>query len=155
MANYNSLTFDDYPPTEILGKDFYVNSHKTLSFQYRTKDGDKLIAYIALKKEQADVEIPYVSNLSNGCKILKIWVEPIVATNGYVVDNAALRIALLDKAKFYINGWVNTQTTEFEFDYLWFYDADIENKEIIDEIGGMTLINNIYYKVFDRPKVTH
>ena len=73
--NYDSLTFNDYPPTEILEKDFYKESHKVLSFQYRTKGDDKLIAYIALKKEKANIEC--VNNQSNGCRILKVWVRTI------------------------------------------------------------------------------
>ena len=42
---YNSYSFDEYPPTEILETDIYLKSYKQLSFQYRTKEDDNLIAY--------------------------------------------------------------------------------------------------------------
>ena len=45
---YNSLSFSDYPPTELLGSGIYNDSIKRLSFQYRTRNEEKLIAYIAL-----------------------------------------------------------------------------------------------------------
>lgn len=149
--NYGSLTFNDYPPTEILEKDFYRESHKVLSFQYRTKNDDSLIAYIALKKEKANIEC--INQLS-GCRILKVWVRTI-GVGRYVVDNAVLRMALLDEAESLIKCWLNNHTRETEFDYLWCYEVDIEKKEIIDEIGEMEHVDNIYYKVFDRPNVIH
>ena len=123
-----------------------------LSFQYRTKDDDKLIAYIALKKEKANIEC--VNNQSNGCRILKVWVKTI-GVGQYALDDAALRMALLDEAEIFIRCWVNTHTQETEFDYLWGYEVDIEKKEIINEIGEMEHVDNIYYKVFDRPNVIH
>ena len=43
---YDSLTFSDYPPTELLGSIIYEDSIKRLSFQFRTKNEDKLIAYL-------------------------------------------------------------------------------------------------------------
>ena len=48
--NYNSLSFTDYPPTELLDSPIYTDSIKRLSFQYRTKNNDELIAYIALSQ---------------------------------------------------------------------------------------------------------
>ena len=59
----------------------------------------------------------------------------------------------MNEAKFFIRCWVNTQTGEIEFDYFWCYDTDIEKKEIIDEIGGMEHVDNIYYQVFNRPNI--
>ena len=152
VKNYDSLTFNDYPPTEILEQDFYKESHKVLSFQYRAKDYDNLIAYIALKKEKANIEC--ISNRLSGCRILKVWVRTI-GVGLYAVDDAVLRRALLDEAEFLMKCWVNNHTRETEFDYLWCYDVDIEKEEIIDEIGEMEHIDNIYYKVFDRPNFIH
>ena len=52
---YNSLSFSDYPPIELLGSNVYENSIKRLSFQYRTKIEDKLIAYIAVSQDNPNI----------------------------------------------------------------------------------------------------
>lgn len=146
---YYTYSFSEYPPTEILGTDIYLKSIKSLSFQYRTKEDDNLIAYIALSKESIPLSVQTIEEGMIGCRILGIYVEPIY-TNNYAVDNVTLRIALLDEVEVYINGWVNTETLKFEFDYLWFYNDDIKKKEIIDEIGTMTTIGSISYKMLNR-----
>lgn len=147
--DYNSYSFTEYPPTEILETDIYRNSIKRLSFQYRTKEGDDLIAYIALAKETIPMIVPSLDSHMNGCRILSIYVAPTLS-NGWKVDTAALRVALLDEAEFYINGWVNLKSNKFEFDYIWFYNADIKYKEIIDEIDSMTIVDNISFKFVSR-----
>lgn len=140
------IFFSEYPPTEILGSETYMNSNKIMSFQYRTKEGDRLIAYIALSNESIPFSIPSIENNMVGCRILEIYVEPIT-TNGCNVDNVALRIALLDEAEHYINGWVELKSNKFEFDYLWFYNIDIKKQEIIDEIGAMFTDGDISFKI--------
>lgn len=144
-----TYSFAEYPPTEILGTEIYLKSIKRLSFQYRAKEGDNLIAYIALSKETLPLSVSTIEKSMIGCRILEIYVEPIYVNN-YVVDNVALRVALLDEAEHYINGWVNTESLKFEFDYFWFYNDDIKKKEIIDEIGSMTTIEGISFKMVNR-----
>lgn len=95
---YDSLTFSDYPPTELLGSGIYNDSIKRLSFQYRTRNEEKLIAYIALSQDKPNVE-----NQMNGCRILGVYTE------NYQVTDLILLDALLDEAEYYIRGWVNTQ----------------------------------------------
>lgn len=146
---YNSISFTEYPPAEILGTDIYLKSIKRLSFQYRTKEDDNLIAYIALSKESAPISSPIIGKDMVGCRVLQIFVAPI-CVNGYIVDNVSLRTALLDEAEFYINGWVELKTNKFEFDYFWFYNEDIKKKEIIDEISSMTTIDDISFKILSR-----
>ena len=68
--NYNSLSFTDYPPTELLDNPVYTDSIKRLSFQYRTKNNDELIAYIALSQESPNVAIPNINNQSKSCRTL-------------------------------------------------------------------------------------
>lgn len=72
---YNSLSFSDYPPTELLGSNVYENSIKRLSFQYRTKNEDKLIAYIAVSQDNPNIDVPNVKNQLNGCRIIDICVN--------------------------------------------------------------------------------
>ena len=72
---YNSLTFSDYPPAELLGSNIYEASIKSLSFQYRTKNENKLIAYIAVSQDRPNIKVPSVENQLNGCKILGIYAE--------------------------------------------------------------------------------
>ncbi len=146
---YLTYSFAEYPPTEILGTDIYLKSIKRLSFQYRTKEGDNLMAYIALSKESIPLSLPTVEESMIGCRILEIYVKPIYVNNN-VVDNVALRVALLDETEHHINGWVNTVSLKFEFDYFWFYNVDIKKKEIIDEIGSMTTIGNLSFKMVNR-----
>ena len=146
---YNSYSFDEYPPTEILETGIYLKSYKQLSFQYRTKEDDNLIACIVLSKESVPFSINHLGYNMVGCRILEIFVEPIYV-NGYVVDNVALRTALLDEAELYINGWVELKSYKFEFDYFWFYNEDIKKKEIIEEIGGMITTDKISFKILNR-----
>lgn len=67
---YDKLTFSDYPPTELLGSGIYNDSIKRLLFQYRTRNEEKLIVYIALSQDKPNIEIPNVENQMNGCRIL-------------------------------------------------------------------------------------
>ena len=148
--NYHSFSFSEYPPVEILGTDMYLNSIKRLSFQYRRKEDDKLIAYIALSKECIPVNVSNIDNHMVGCRILDIYVIPEII-NGYEVDNVNLRMALLEETECYINAWVDLRKDKnFEFDYFWFYHEDIKKKEIIDEISYMTTIDNISFKIMER-----
>lgn len=107
------------------------------------------MAYIALSKESIPLSLPTVEESMIGCRILEIYVKPIYVNNN-VVDNVALRVALLDETEHHINGWVNTVSLKFEFDYFWFYNVDIKKKEIIDEIGSMTTIGNLSFKMVNR-----
>lgn len=147
--HYNSYSFRDYPPKEILKTGIYKKSIKRMSFQYRTKDGDRLIAYIAFSKEPIPMNPSSLKERMKGCRILDIYVEPTIY-NGCLSDNEALRDALLDDALFYINGWVDIKSNEFEYDYFWFYNADIKYVNTIEEIGGMTTVDNISYKLVNR-----
>ena len=147
---YLSYSFFEYPPTEILGTDIYLKSIKRLSFQYRTKDDDKLIAYIALSREQVPQNIPNIDKHMIGCRILGIYVTHNISKE-YEVDNAILRMALLDEAEFCINGWVDSNDcNKFAFDYLWFYNKDIKEGEVIDELGDITTIDDISFKMVKR-----
>ena len=67
---YDKLTFSDYPPTELLGSGIYNDSIKRLSFQYRTRNEEKLIAYIALSQDKPNIEIPNVENQINDCSFV-------------------------------------------------------------------------------------
>lgn len=147
--NYNSLSFTDYPPTELLDSPVYTDSIKRLSFQYRTKNNDELIAYIALSQESPNVVIPNINNQSKGCRILGIYVESYTIGN-YNVINLNLLNALLDEAEFYIMGWVNRSNGQFQFDYLWFNVGDINSIDIIERIGGLKLTDEIVYKIINR-----
>ncbi|MBR5788101.1 MAG: hypothetical protein IKY35_05375 [Muribaculaceae bacterium] len=150
MKKYNTYSFVEYPPIEILGTDIYLKSIKRLSFQYRTKEGDNLVAYVALSKENIPLNIPNIGKHMNGCRILSIYVGAEII-NGYEVDNVALRMALLDEAEYFINGWVDSENNaNFIFDYFWFYNEDIKKGEIIDEIGYMTTVNDISFKLVNR-----
>lgn len=146
---YNKYSFYDYPPTEILEEEYYKESIKNLSFQYRTREGDDLIAFIALKQEQTQIAIPNIQQQSKGCRILQLYVRPLII-KGFKVDNAELRVALLDEAEFYINGWVDIKTNDFAFDYIWCFVEDIKDKEILEELGGMTIYDGIAYKCVKR-----
>lgn len=147
---YNTLSFEECPPTEILGKDFYINSIKNLSFQYKMKTDNELVAYIALAKAHPNVKIPLVSRQSKGCRLLNVWVKP-VNVDFHKISRAELLSALLYEAEFRINAWVNLQTLLFEFDYLWFYNEDID-ESVSNGIGSISVIDNVSYKVLERYK---
>ena len=146
---YNSLSFSDYPPTELLGSNVYENSIKRLSFQYRTKNDDKLIAYIAVSQDRPNIDVPNVENQLNGCRILGVYTENYQIGH-YQVTDLQLLGALLDEAEFYIKGWVNKQNGQFQFDYLWFNVGDINSIDIIERIGGLKLTDEIVYKIIIR-----
>ena len=145
---YNTLSFEECPPIEILESDFYLNSIKNLSFQYRTKADDELVAYIALAKDHPNVKIPFVSRQSEGCRLLNVWVKPV---NVYFhkIRYAELLSVLLYEAEFRINAWVNLQTLLCEFDYLWFYNEDID-ESVRNGIGGISTIDNVSYRILER-----
>ena len=146
---YDSLTFSDYPPTELLGSNVYENSIKSLSFQYRTKNEDKLIAYIAVCQDSPNLEIPNIENQLNGCRILDIYTEKYQIGH-YQVTDLQLLGALLDEAEFYIKGWVNNQNGQFQFDYLWFNVVDFDSQEVVERIGNMVLNDGVAYKLIKR-----
>ena len=146
---YDSLTFSDYPPTELLGSNVYENSIKSLSFQYRTKNEDKLIAYIAVCQDSPNIEIPSIENQLNGCRILDIHTEKYQIGH-YQVTDLQLLGALLDEAEFYIKGWVNNQNGQFQFDYLWFNVVDFDSQEVVERIGNMVLNDGVAYKLIKR-----
>ena len=39
---------------------------------------------------------------------------------------------------------------KFAFDYLWFYNKDIKEGEVIDELGDITTIDDISFKMVKR-----
>ncbi len=146
---YDSLTFSDYPPTELLGSNVYEDSIKRLSFQYRTKNEDKLIAYIAVSQDRPNIDVPNVENQLNGCRILGIYTENYQIGH-YQVTDLKLLGALLDEAEFYIKGWVNTQNGQFQFDYLWFNVVDFDSQDVVERTDNMILNNGIAYKLIKR-----
>ena len=146
---YDSLTFSDYPPTELLGSRIYNDSIKRLSFQYRIKNEDKLIAYIAVSQDNPNIDVPNVDNQLNGCRILAVHTEPY-QVGRYQVTNVQLLEALLDEAEYYIREWVNNQNGQFQFDYLWFNIADFDSQEILERIENMTQNNGVAYKLIER-----
>lgn len=146
---YDKLTFSDYPPTELLGSGIYNDSIKRLLFQYRTRNEEKPIAYIALSQDKPNIQIRNVENQMNGCRILGVYTENYQVGH-YQVTDLILLDALLDEAEYYIRGWVNTQNGEFQFNYLWFNLSDFDSQDIIERIEGLTFINGIAYKVIER-----
>ena len=146
---YNSLTFEDYPPKELLGSSIYADSIKRLSFQYRTKNEDKLIAYIALSQDSPDMKLSNVDTQQKGCRILSLYVEPY-QTEHYQVADVILLEALLDEAEYYIYGWVDNRNGEFQFDYLWFNVNDFNSQEVIERIDGLIINGEVAYKTIDR-----
>lgn len=146
---YDSLTFSDYPTTELLGSRVYNDSIKRLSFQYRTKNEDKLIAYIAVSQDSPNIDIPNVDNQLNGCRILAVYTEPY-QLGYYQITDVKISETLLDEAEYYIKGWVNIQNCQFQFDYLWFNTADFDSQEVIERIDNLTLNNGIAYKLIER-----
>ena len=146
---YNSLSSSDYPPTELLGSNVYENSIKRLSFQYRTKNDDKLIAYIAVSQDRPNIDVPNVENQLNGCRILAVYTENYQIGH-YQVTDLQLLGALLDEAEFYIKGWVNKQNGQFQFDYLWFNVADFDSQEVVERICNMVLNDGVAYKLIER-----
>ena len=148
---YDSLTFSDYPPTELLGSDLYNDSIKRLSFQYRTKNDDKLIAYIAVSQDSPTIDIPNVGSQSNGCRILGVYTENYQVGH-YQITDLQLLEALLDEAEYYIRGWVNAQNGKFQFDYIWFNLTDFDSQNIVERIEDLTLNGSVAYKVIERNK---
>ncbi len=146
---YKSLTFTDYPPTELLDSHIYKDSIKSLSFQYRTKSEDELIAFIALSKESPNIVIPNVKKQSKGCRILGIGVKSYNVNNYQVID-LPLLITLLEEAEFYIMGWIDKNNCQFQFDYIWFNISDIASLDIRERIGGTKLTEEIIYKIINR-----
>ena len=146
---YNSLSFSDYPPIELLDSNIYKNSIKRLSFQYRTKIEDKLIAYIAVSQDNPNIDVPNVKKQLNGCRILDIYTENYQIGH-YQVTDLQLLGALLDEAEFYIKGWVNTQNHQFQFDYLWFNVDDFDSQKLVERIDNMVLNNGVAYKIIER-----
>ena len=146
---YDSLTFSDYPPTELLGSDIYNDSIKRLSFQYRTKNDDKLIAYIAVSQDSPTIDIPNVDRQSNGCRILGVYTENY-QVGRYQVTDLQLLEALLDEAEYYIRGWVNDRNGKLQFDYLWFNLTDFDSQNIVERIEGLTLNDGVAYKAIER-----
>jgi len=110
---YDSFTFTDYPPTDLLDKDFYRDSLKRLSFQYLTRDNEKLIAYIALKQESPQVEIPNVENQAKGCRILSLYANPFQYVNIHITYSQVLD-ALLDEAEYKITNWPDNQNNQLQ-----------------------------------------
>lgn len=146
--DYISLSFHEYPPIEILGTSIYLDSNKELSFQYRSRANDELLAYIAMRKESPINNIPGILNPENGCRILSIWVKPI-KFNDFSINNVTLSTALLDEAEMYINGWIDHRNNMFEFDYFWWYNEDFES-EMVDVLNDILNQNNISYKILVR-----
>ena len=146
---YNSLSFTDYPPTELLDSHIYMDSIKRLSFQYRTKNEDELIAYIALSQESPNLVVPNINNQTKGCRILGIGVKSYNVNNYQVID-LPLLIALLEEAEFYIMGWVDRNNCQFQCDYIWYYISDIVSSDIRERIGGIQITDEIMYKIINR-----
>lgn len=70
----------------MLGSGIYNDSIKRLSFQYRTRNEEKLIAYIALSQDKPNIEIPNVENQMNGCSFVPTSIllpnkKKIIGTN--------------------------------------------------------------------------
>ncbi len=122
---------------------------KRLSFQYRTKNEDKLIAYIAVSQDRPNIDVPNVENQLNGCRILGVYTENYQIGH-YQVTDLQLLGALLDEAEFYIKGWVNNQNGQFQFDYLWFNVVDFDSQDVVERIDNMILNNGIAYKLIKR-----
>lgn len=137
------------PTNGIVGSRIYNDSIKRLSFQYRIKNEDKLIAYIAVSQDNPNIDVPNVDNQLNGCRILAVHTEPYQVGH-YQVTNVQLLDALLDEAEYYIRGWINNQNGQFQFDYLWFNIADFDSQEILERIDNMTQNNGVAYKLIER-----
>lgn len=120
---YQLYFLNDYPPTEILEKPFYLDCIKRLSFSYRTIGDDNLIAYIALKNDSVQINIPNTDN-ARGCRIIGFWVKPLNC-NGYVVMNRSILDNLFQDACFYIKGWEDENGNK-SFDYIWFDKKDFQ-----------------------------
>ena len=151
---YNEYSFKDYPPTEILGEDFYLKSRKNLSFQYRDKKSDELLGFISLGKEEMPVHISEIVRSGNGCRILMVNVKKIVSPNKCQPKDIDLLDVMLEEAEFYINAWCDKKNdNEFEFDYIWFDVRDFDEKDALDiteRIGEAKRIDNFVYKIVER-----
>ena len=146
---YNSLSFADYPPTELLDSNIYLDSIKNLSFQYRKKDNNELIAYIALDQDTPDTIVNDIGDNINGCRILGVYVKPINKGNFNVTDSTLI-MAILDEAEFNIMGWVNQQNGNFQFDYLWCYLSEITLQDFIERISNVKIEKGIAYSMIKR-----
>lgn len=152
-AHRTTYSYNEYPPTEILGDNHYIVSNKSLSFQYRNKESDELLAFVSLLENEPPIQV--LKEGHRGCEILMLDVRKLVSRDKWQVKDYALFNAILDEAEFRIENWCDGQNNnEFEFDYYWF-DVTNENlQEVFERIDGAKRVGNIVYKTIERKPLT-
>lgn len=146
--DYQIHFFNEYPPNEILKERYYIDSIKHLSFSYRHKDSDKLVAFIAVKKEQIPIHIDSI-DMTKGCRIIQMRVRCIISSGFSVIDTNVLD-NLLQDAFYYIKGW-DDENNQPHFDYIWFDITDFEQaNDLIEIMDDIEHNGNIVYKIIER-----
>lgn len=151
--NYNSYSYKDYPPPEILVDSHYKQADKALSIQYRDKESDKMIAYISLGKNEPPINLPSINDKSKGCEILMANVRKIVTTDKWQISDSALINAIIEEAEFRIEAWCEHNSPNevvFAFDYYWLDVSNDKLQEVVERVDWTNIVGNIAYKVIDR-----
>lgn len=146
--DYQIHFFNEYPPNEILKERYYIDSIKHLSFSYRHKDSDELVAFIAVKKEQSPIRIEGIDT-TKGCRIIQMRVR-CINSGGFTVIDTNVLDNLLQNAFYYIKGW-DDESNQSDFAYIWFDITDFEQADDLIEIMEYVEHNeNIVYKIIER-----
>lgn len=152
-AFYNIFSYNEYPPSEILGENHYLISNKLLSFQYRYKTNNELLAFVSLVGKEPPIQV--LNGEYRGCEILMLDVRKIISTDKWQVKDYVFFDTILDEAEFRIENWCDKKhNNEFMFDYYWFEITNENTQELYERINGIEHIGNIAYKVIERKTLT-
>lgn len=144
-----SYSFNEFPLEEYIGRQWFDESNKDLSFSLYDESNNGVLAYIALAKATPSIFISNVRNQDNGCKILKLFVSQTLLGNGYKSPSIPLISRLWEEAKDSIVIW-NTNGIP-SFDYIWFNRTDFEQADdLIEIMEDVKHIGNIVYKIIER-----
>lgn len=145
MKPKNSIaSFEDQTPKELVNGSFYSMAKESLSIQCWNKEGNRMVMYIALAKENPNIHIPQLERKEKGGRVLMFYAHPDLlptSENGYT-DRL---LPLLNDVMSRITNGCDEKGERF-FDYFWFDVNDFSSVEIIRRVGFSKACDRIVYK---------
>ena len=142
-----TLAFNEYPIKRIADCGWYEESDKWLSFAYRDenlKSDDGLRAFIALKHENAPIEVE-----GNGCKIMGYYIREKDEEGHLFADNSVLQEELFRHAIMTAIIWVIDGKEHFH--YYWFVLSE-ETKPLYELMENPQREGDIIYSIIKRKR---
>ena len=140
-----TLAFNEFPTRRVIESEWYGESDKQLSFVYREerqKSDDGLRAFIAMKQENAPIQLE-----GKGCKIMGYYVRKENDKRLVYSDLPILRDKLFEEAIDSITMW--SHNGETVFDYYWFELSELM-LPLCDFIDNLQIQDNIAYFILER-----